>query len=101
MFGMSLLGIIVLLIIAAVSGALGQAIAGRSLGGWLVTTLVGFIGAALGFWIANSLGLPTILPVTIDGQTFPIVWSVIGSALLALIPGVVNYVRTQLAKSLS
>ena len=38
---MTLLGFIVLLIIAAIAGALGQAISGYSLGGFLVSIVVG------------------------------------------------------------
>jgi uncharacterized membrane protein YeaQ/YmgE (transglycosylase-associated protein family) len=95
---MSVLGFLLLLIIAAISGALGQALVGRSLGGWAVTTLVGFIGALLGFWLSGALGLPLLLPVNVGGQTFPVVWAVIGSALLALLPGAINYVRARMKR---
>jgi uncharacterized membrane protein YeaQ/YmgE (transglycosylase-associated protein family) len=92
---MSLAEIVVLIIIAAASGALGQAIAGHSLGGgslrgWMITTLVGFIGALIGTWLARLLELPFLLPITPGGQTFPIVWAVIGAAILALVVGEVN-----------
>jgi len=86
---MSLFGFLVLLAVAAVCGALGQAIAGYSVGGCLVSIVVGFIGAFLGVWLAQQFGLPEIFVVNVDGQPFPIVWSVIGSALLAIIVGLV------------
>jgi uncharacterized membrane protein YeaQ/YmgE (transglycosylase-associated protein family) len=95
---MSLLGIILLLIIAAVSGALGQAIVGYSVGGWLITTLVGFIGALIGTWLARALGLPFMLPVTLGGQTFPVIWAVIGSAIFAVIVGYIRKYRGRLLK---
>ena len=79
---MTVLGFLVLLIIAALAGSLGQAIAGYSLGGCLTSVLVGFIGAFLGLWIARQFGLPELLPITIQGETFPLVWSIIGSAIL-------------------
>jgi len=75
---MTLLGLLVLVIIAAITGSLGQAIAGYSLGGCLVSAVVGFIGAYLGMWIARRFGLPDILVLNIDGQPFPVVWSIIG-----------------------
>lgn len=78
---MTLFGFLIYLLIVAIVGALGQAIAGYSLGGCLVSMIVGFIGAFLGQWLAQALGLPELLPVTVDGQTIPIVWATVGSAI--------------------
>lgn len=82
---MSLLGLLILLIIAAICGSIGQALAGFDLGGCLVSIVVGFIGAYLGLWIAGKLGLPEIFAINIEGKPFPIIWAVIGSALFTLI----------------
>ena len=93
---MSLISLLVLLVIAAICGAIGQALAGYSLGGCLVSIVVGFIGAFLGAWLARQFGLPTIFVVNVDGQPFPVVWSIIGSAIFALIIGLLTrprYVR--------
>ncbi len=84
---MTLLGFLILLVVAAFAGARGQAIAGYSFGGCLMSIVIGFIGAWVGVWLANTLGLPEFLPIVIDGQPFPLVWAVIGSALLALVFG--------------
>jgi uncharacterized membrane protein YeaQ/YmgE (transglycosylase-associated protein family) len=78
---MSLIALAVLLVIAAVAGSIGQALAGYSVGGCIMSMVVGFIGAFLGLWIARTLGLPEPLPISIQGETFPLLWSVIGSAL--------------------
>ena len=78
---MSVLDFVLLLIIAAVCGAIGQSLAGYSVGGCISSILVGFIGAFVGTWIAGLLGLPEIFAVNVGGRAFPIVWSVIGSAL--------------------
>lgn len=86
---MTLGGFIILLIIAAVAGALGQALAGYSLGGCLISIIVGFIGAYIGLWLARALGLPTFLTLDIQGEPFPLVWSIIGSALFAAIVGLI------------
>ena len=90
---MSLINILVLLVIAAVCGAIGQAIAGYSMGGCLMSIVVGFIGAFLGVWLARQFSLPTIFVVNVDGQPFPVVWSIIGSALFALIVGLLTRPR--------
>ncbi len=78
---MSVLDFVILLIIAAVCGAIGQALAGYSVGGCISSILVGFVGAFVGTWIAGRLGLPEIFAVNVGGRAFPIVWSIIGSAL--------------------
>jgi len=87
---MTITGILLLLVIAAVVGALGQGLAGYSVGGCLGSILLGFIGAFLGTWIARQLGLPEIFTITIDGEAFPIVWSILGAAILALLFGLVG-----------
>jgi uncharacterized membrane protein YeaQ/YmgE (transglycosylase-associated protein family) len=81
---------LLLLIIAAICGAIGQSIAGYSMGGCLISTVVGFIGALIGKWLAAKMGLTYILPVEINGQTFPIIWSIMGSALFAVTIGVLK-----------
>lgn len=87
---MSLLSFLVLLLIASITGGLGQAIAGYSLGGCLVSAVVGFIGALLGMWLANQLSLPELWVINVGGNPFPVVWSVLGSALFAAVVGVVS-----------
>jgi uncharacterized membrane protein YeaQ/YmgE (transglycosylase-associated protein family) len=87
---MTLMGFLVLLVIAAVAGSLGQALAGYSVGGCLASILIGFIGAFLGLWLARQLGLPEFFTIVIDGEPFPVVWAVIGSAILSLIFGLLG-----------
>ena len=82
---MTLIGFLVLLLIAAICGALGQALAGYDLGGCLISIVVGFIGAYIGMWIAGKFSLPMIFAITVEGKPFPVIWSVIGSAVLTLI----------------
>lgn len=87
---MSLLGLLLLLLIAAICGSVGQSLAGYNLGGCLVSIVVGFIGAYLGVWLANELGLPEIFQVSIEGRPFPIIWAVIGSALFTLVVALIR-----------
>jgi uncharacterized membrane protein YeaQ/YmgE (transglycosylase-associated protein family) len=81
----SLTGLLILLVIAAICGAIGRAIAGGARGGCLVSVAVGFIGALLGSWISRKVGLPEILAITVDRHPFPIVWSIIGAALFVAV----------------
>jgi uncharacterized membrane protein YeaQ/YmgE (transglycosylase-associated protein family) len=82
---MTVIDLIVLLIIAGLCGALGQAITGFSRGGCLVSIALGFIGALLGMWLARSLGLPELFSIQIGTTSFPIIWSIIGSALFVAV----------------
>lgn len=88
---MTLTALLFLLLIAAVIGAIGQALAGYSVGGCLASIALGFVGALLGGWLAAEVGLQEPFPVTVGGHTFPLIWSIIGSALfvalLSLISG--------------
>ncbi|HSL45526.1 MAG TPA: GlsB/YeaQ/YmgE family stress response membrane protein [Anaerolineales bacterium] len=84
---MTLTGLLILLVIAGIVGGLGQALSGYSFGGCLMSIVVGFVGAWLGVWLAAQLGLPEIFTINIEGESFPIVWGIIGSAILSLILG--------------
>jgi uncharacterized membrane protein YeaQ/YmgE (transglycosylase-associated protein family) len=77
----TLVGLVIFLIIAAICGAIGRAIAGDVRGGLAVSIAVGFIGALLGPWLAGELGLGEPFSIRVDGQTFPILWSIIGATL--------------------
>lgn len=91
---MSLVGFLILLLIAAICGGIGQSLAGYSLGGCLVSIIVGFIGAYIGLWIAGNLGLPDLFTVTVSGKPFPIIWSVIGSAVFTFIVALLRKIFT-------
>ena len=82
---MSLPALLILLVIAAVCGALGKAIAGSARGGLLVSIVLGFVGALLGPWVAGKLSLPEPFMVNVGGQPFPVLWSIIGAALFVAI----------------
>lgn len=82
---MTLGGFLLLLFIAGICGSLAQALAGYSHGGCLVSIALGFVGAVLGTWLAKTMGLPEILSVQIGGQSFPIIWSIIGAALFVAV----------------
>jgi len=87
---MTLIDVIVLLVIAGICGALGQAISGFSRGGCLVSIALGFVGAVLGMWLSRVMGLPEIFAVQIGTTSFPIVWSIIGSALFVAVVGLLS-----------
>lgn len=87
---MTLTELLILLIIAAICGAVGQSLAGYDLGGCLVSIVVGFIGAYIGMWIAGKFGLPEMFAINVGGKSFPIIWAVIGSALFTLVVALIR-----------
>ena len=82
---MTLPALLLLVVIAAVCGAVGKAIAGSARGGLIVSTALGFIGALLGPWVARALKLPEPFLVVIGGHPFPVLWSIVGAALFVAI----------------
>jgi uncharacterized membrane protein YeaQ/YmgE (transglycosylase-associated protein family) len=83
---MTLLDVLLYLLIAAVAGGIGRAIAGGTSGGCVVSIVLGFIGAMLGSWLARGAKLPELFVVRLgDGPPFPFLWAVIGAALFVAV----------------
>jgi len=77
------------LLIAALCGAVGSALAGRRVG-VLTATALGFIGAILGPLIARELGLREPLVIYVSGDPFPVFWSIVGAALFVALLNLVS-----------
>lgn len=80
---MSLVGFLILLLVASITGSLGAAIAGSDHKGCLTSIVLGFAGALIGTWLSRETGIHDFLYF----RGIPIIWSVIGAAILV---GVVN-----------
>jgi uncharacterized membrane protein YeaQ/YmgE (transglycosylase-associated protein family) len=76
---MSLESLLILLLLAGICWAVGQAISGSWTGGILGSIVIGFIGWLVGSWLAMRLVLGELLPLDIGGWSFPIAWSIIGA----------------------
>jgi uncharacterized membrane protein YeaQ/YmgE (transglycosylase-associated protein family) len=87
---MTFVGAIVLLIIAAVCGSIGSRLAGYSHGGCFGSIALGFVGAWIGSWIANEVHLPPLYVLHVRGESFPVVWSILGAAMFAGVMGILT-----------
>ena len=72
--------LLVLIVIAAVCGAIGRQLAGGG-GGLLTSIVIGFVGAIVGPWVAHQLKLSEPFMLRVGAESFPILWSIIGAAL--------------------
>ena len=79
---MTLIDFLILAVVAAICGMIGESLVGYSVGGCVVSAVIGYIGAFIGLWVARQFGLPELFTVTIGHSSIPIIWSIIGSALL-------------------
>lgn len=82
---MSLLELLVLLVIAGIAGAIAEYLVGFTPGGFLVSIIIGVIGAYIGTWLARQFGLPPILTIRINQIVFPVVWAVVGALVLVAV----------------
>lgn len=78
----SLVGFLILVVLALVVGLVAKAIMGFHRGGLLAAIGLGFIGGLIGVVLANATGLPRLLDVNVGGMEFPIIWALIGTILL-------------------
>jgi len=90
---MTIWDLLILLLVAGICGSIGEAIAGYSAGGCLVSIALGFMGALLGRWLAGLLGLPELFTISVGGHPFPILWSIIGSAVFVAFISFISYRR--------
>jgi len=83
---MTLVDFLLLLVVAAIIGAIGQAIAGFSTPGCLMSAVIGFVGAIIGHWIQKQFRLPAFIqPIKVADTSFNPVWSILGAALFVLV----------------
>ena len=87
---MTLLGVLILLLVGALCGALAELIVGFSAGGFFTSAAVGFAGAFIGSAIARALQLPAVLVINVERVGIDVVWAVVGAALLL---GIVSIFR--------
>jgi uncharacterized membrane protein YeaQ/YmgE (transglycosylase-associated protein family) len=73
--------LLLLFLIAGITGSIGQALTGFSRGGCFLSIVVGFIGALLGTWIARELNLNEFFVINIGDVAFPVLWAIIGAAI--------------------
>jgi uncharacterized membrane protein YeaQ/YmgE (transglycosylase-associated protein family) len=86
-----LLQLSISLVIAGICAAIAQWVVGFSPGGFIVSIIVGVVGAYLGTSLANLLRVPPILPIRIGVISFDLLWAVLGSLLLLLLLYLIRY----------
>ena len=82
---MDLLQLSILLVIAGICAAIAQWVVGFSPGGFIISIILGVVGAYLGTSLAGILRVPPILPIHVGAVSFDLLWAVCGSLLLLLL----------------
>jgi uncharacterized membrane protein YeaQ/YmgE (transglycosylase-associated protein family) len=90
-------GLVVLIVIAAIYGAVGKALAGGIRGGLAASLALGFIGALLGPWVARQRSRPEPFVLHVTGQSLPIV----SCRRRALRGAASSHLRTEMGQGLS
>jgi uncharacterized membrane protein YeaQ/YmgE (transglycosylase-associated protein family) len=81
--------LIIMIIIAFFSGSIGASLAG-SRKGCFASIALGFIGSFIGTMIAKKFDLPVIFVIPVGGQSFPIIWAIMGAAVFVAVLGLVG-----------
>jgi len=82
---MGLIELLILIVVAGICGSIGQAITGYSRNGCLISIALGFIGALVGFFLKDLFGLPELIMLDVGTSGFPVIWSILGSALFVAV----------------
>jgi uncharacterized membrane protein YeaQ/YmgE (transglycosylase-associated protein family) len=94
-----LIDLVVVLIVAGVCGALAQILFGFRRTNFLLSILIGVIGAYLGAYLAARLGLPSLLVLPVGASRLDIVWTVLGAALMMFVVSLVDGARRRPVRS--
>ena len=87
--------ILLLLIIAGITGGIGRSLVGFKRGGCIISIVVGFIGAYIGTILAREFNFPDFLSFEIRGIRYPVVWSIIGAAVFTAVLSLIVPKRNQ------
>ena len=91
----SIVDLVVILIVAGVCGALAQIVFGFRRTNFLIAVVVGVAGAYLGTYLAQRLGLPSLLPFSLGGRQIEVVWTFLGAALLMFVLSLIDSARSR------
>lgn len=87
---MSLGDIVLLIVVAGACGAAAQMLTGYSNLSCLVSIFLGFVGAALGFFLCWYFNLPKKFTISIGPIGFPVLWSVGGAVAFIVVTNVLT-----------
>ncbi|MFH1194224.1 MAG: hypothetical protein V1720_00850 [bacterium] len=84
---MDIFHLIILILIAAIFGGIGQSVAGYNLSGCFLGIVVGLIGAIVGPMVAAYNELDPIFKISIMDKEYEMFWSMVGALVLSFIVG--------------
>lgn len=83
---MTLIKFLILLLIAFICGSVGARLAGSGNKGCFTSIILGFIGALIGSWLSEKLGIADFIYF----KKIPIFWSIIGAAVFVAVINLIS-----------
>ena len=87
---MDIIQLLLLIVIAAIFGAIGQSIAGYNFSGCFLGIIVGLVGAIVGPMIAANYELDPVFKITIMKKDYELFWSMAGALASSFIVGLLR-----------
>lgn len=82
--------LLVYLLIGAVCAKIGHFIFRYSQAVFILSIIIGFLGAMLGVWISTKFDLAELYTISIAGNPFPLSWSIFSSAICITVLGIMS-----------
>ncbi len=85
--------LVIILIVAGICGGIAQAMLGQRRRNFLLSIIIGVIGAYVGTLLVRQFGWSNILPLTIGDSSIDLGWAFVGSLLLVFLLSMVTRPR--------
>jgi uncharacterized membrane protein YeaQ/YmgE (transglycosylase-associated protein family) len=85
-YKMTLIKFLILLLIAFICGSVGAKLAGAGNKGCFTSIILGFIGALIGSWLSEKLGITDFIYF----RSIPVLWSIAGAAIFVAVINLIS-----------
>ncbi len=82
---MTFIDFLTVFLIVSVCAMIAQAVFNFRKGGLIISAILGSLGAFIGIATARVLELPDLFTVQVGPETVPILWSIMGSGIFAIL----------------
>lgn len=80
--------LLMITLVAVITGTFAQLTSGFSKGGWIVNIILGLLGSTAGTIVGRLDKAPPLFNIEINGTSFPIIYCLIGAVLFLAAIGI-------------